>query len=104
MYDMTDFWKNFVLPLLEHLNDLQFFFHLIQVLFNKKKTFQGHCYSTSSMYVLVQYAAPPKNGILLRGIQLTHVQRYSGSTVKIVFSYKICTFHQANTFVALPNA
>jgi hypothetical protein len=34
--------------------------------------------------------------ILLRGIQLTHVHRYRGSTVKMVLSY--------NTFVALPNA
>jgi glucose uptake protein GlcU len=42
--------------------------------------------------------------ILLRGIQLTHVQRYLGSTVKMVFSYKIFTFHEANTFAALPNA
>jgi hypothetical protein len=29
--------------------------------------------------------------ILLRGIQLTHVQRYWGSTVKMVVSYKIFT-------------
>jgi hypothetical protein len=42
--------------------------------------------------------------ILLRGIQLTHVQRYFGSIVEMVFSYKIFTFHEANTFVALPNA
>jgi hypothetical protein len=37
---------------------------------------------------------------LLRGIQLTNVQRYLGSTVKMVLSYKIFTFHEANTFVA----
>jgi hypothetical protein len=42
--------------------------------------------------------------ILLRGIQLTHVQRYLGSNVKMLFSYKTFTFHEANTFVALPNA
>jgi hypothetical protein len=42
--------------------------------------------------------------ILLRGIQLTHVQRYWGSTVKMVFSFKVCTFHEANTCVTLPNA
>jgi hypothetical protein len=41
--------------------------------------------------------------ILLRGIQLTHVQSNWGSSVKMVFSYKICTFHDANTCVALPN-
>jgi hypothetical protein len=40
----------------------------------------------------------------IRGIQLTHVQRYFGSTVKMVFSYQIFTFHESNTFVALPNA
>jgi hypothetical protein len=35
--------------------------------------------------------------ILLRDIQLTHVQCYWGSTVKMVFSYKIfCTCHEAN--------
>jgi hypothetical protein len=39
--------------------------------------------------------------ILLRGIQLTHVQRYLGSTVKIVCSFQ-STFHEANTCVALP--
>jgi hypothetical protein len=38
--------------------------------------------------------------ILLRDIQLTHVQRYCGTTVKMVFSYKIFTFHEANTCVA----
>jgi hypothetical protein len=37
------------------------------------------------------------NTILLRGIQLTIVQRYWGSTVKIMFSYQICTFYEANT-------
>jgi hypothetical protein len=37
--------------------------------------------------------------ILLRGIQLTHVPRYFGSTVKMIFSYKIFPFHEANTFV-----
>jgi hypothetical protein len=42
--------------------------------------------------------------ILLRGIQLTHVPRYWGSTVKIVLQYKIVTFYEANTYVALPNA
>jgi hypothetical protein len=41
--------------------------------------------------------------ILLRGIQLTNVQRYWGSTVKIVFSYEIFNFHEANTRVVLPN-
>jgi hypothetical protein len=34
--------------------------------------------------------------ILLRGIQLTHVQRCWGSTVKMVFSWKFFTFHEAN--------
>jgi hypothetical protein len=42
--------------------------------------------------------------ILLRGIQLTHVQRYWGSTVKMVFSYEIFSVHEVNTCVALPNA
>jgi hypothetical protein len=42
--------------------------------------------------------------ILLRGIQLTNVQRYQGSTVKMVLLYKICTLNEANTCVALPNA
>jgi hypothetical protein len=37
--------------------------------------------------------------ILLRGIQ-----RYWGTTVNMVFSFKIFTFHEANTCVALPNA
>jgi hypothetical protein len=45
-----------------------------------------------------------KIAILLRGIQLTNVQRYRGSTVKMVFSYKICIFYEANTCEALPNA
>jgi hypothetical protein len=44
------------------------------------------------------------SAILLRGIQLTLVQRYWGSTVNIVFSYKIFIFYEANTCVALPNA
>jgi hypothetical protein len=35
------------------------------------------------------------NWILLRGIQLTHVQCYGGSSVKMVFSCKIFTFHEA---------
>jgi hypothetical protein len=34
----------------------------------------------------------------------THAQRYWGSTVKMVFSYKIFTFHEANTCMALANA
>jgi hypothetical protein len=42
--------------------------------------------------------------ILLQGIQLTNVQRYQGSTVKMVLSYKICTLNYVNTYVALPNA
>jgi hypothetical protein len=42
--------------------------------------------------------------ILLRGIQLTHVQRYRGSTVKMELSYKIFTLNEASTCVALPNA
>jgi hypothetical protein len=42
--------------------------------------------------------------ILLRGIQITHVQCYWGSTVKMVFSLQMFTFHEANTCVALPNA
>jgi hypothetical protein len=42
--------------------------------------------------------------ILLRGIQLTNVQRYWGSTVKMVCSCKIFTFYEANTCVALTNA
>jgi hypothetical protein len=42
--------------------------------------------------------------ILLRGIQLTLVHRYWCSTVKMVFSYKIFTFYEASTLVALPNA
>jgi hypothetical protein len=42
--------------------------------------------------------------ILLRGIQLTHVQRNGGSTVKIVLECKIFTLNEANTFVTLPKA
>jgi hypothetical protein len=42
--------------------------------------------------------------ILLHGSQLTNVQRYQGSTVKMVLSYKICSLNYANTCVALPNA
>jgi hypothetical protein len=42
--------------------------------------------------------------ILLRGIQLTNVKRYQGSSVKMVLSYKICTLNEANKSVALPNA
>jgi hypothetical protein len=42
--------------------------------------------------------------ILLHGIQLTDVQRYQGSTMKMVLSYKICTRNDANTCVELPNA
>jgi hypothetical protein len=45
-----------------------------------------------------------RNSILLRGIQLTHVQRYWGLTVKMVLPYKIVTFYEANICVALPNA
>jgi hypothetical protein len=40
---------------------------------------------------------------LLRGIQLTLVQRYWGSTLKMLFSYKFFSFYEANTCVALPN-
>jgi hypothetical protein len=36
-------------------------------------------------------------------IQLTNVQRYWGSIVKMVFSHKRFTFYEANTRVALPN-
>jgi hypothetical protein len=42
--------------------------------------------------------------ILLRGIQLTLVQRYWVPTVRIVFSNKIFTFYNGNKLVALPNA
>jgi hypothetical protein len=42
--------------------------------------------------------------ILLRGIQLTHAQYYWGSTVKMLSSFEIFTFHEANICVALPNA
>jgi hypothetical protein len=42
--------------------------------------------------------------VLPRGIHLTLVQRCWGSTVKMLFSYTIFTFYEANTFVALPNA
>jgi hypothetical protein len=42
--------------------------------------------------------------ILLRGIQLTHVQRYWGSTVKMVLSFKIFTLNEDSTYVALPKA
>jgi hypothetical protein len=35
--------------------------------------------------------------ILLRGIQLTYVQSYQGSTVKMMLSYKIFTLNEANT-------
>jgi hypothetical protein len=35
--------------------------------------------------------------ILLRCIQLTHVQRYRGSTVKMVLSCKIVSLNEANT-------
>jgi hypothetical protein len=42
--------------------------------------------------------------ILLHGIQLTNVQCYQGSTMKMVLSYKICTLNDANTCVELPNA
>jgi hypothetical protein len=45
-----------------------------------------------------------KVSILLRGIQFTHVQRYSGSTVKMVLSNKFFTLNEAITCVALPNA
>jgi hypothetical protein len=40
-------------------------------------------------------ALPSKciNMILLPGIQLSHGQRYLGSTVKMVFSFKIFAFH-----------
>jgi hypothetical protein len=34
--------------------------------------------------------------ILLRGIQLTHVQRYWGSTAKMVFPFKMFTFYETN--------
>jgi hypothetical protein len=42
--------------------------------------------------------------LLLLIIQLTLVQRYGCSTVKMVFSYKFFTFREANTYVSLPNA
>jgi hypothetical protein len=41
--------------------------------------------------------------ILLRGIQLTHVNSYRDSIEKMVLSYRIFTVHEANTCVALPN-
>jgi hypothetical protein len=40
--------------------------------------------------------------ILLRGIQLTHLQRYRGLTVKMVPSYKIFPFNEANTVRGAP--
>jgi hypothetical protein len=42
--------------------------------------------------------------ILLRGIQLTYVQRYWGSTLQMVLTYKIFTLNEAKTCVVLPNA
>jgi hypothetical protein len=39
--------------------------------------------------------------ILLRGIQLTHVQRYRGTNVKMVFSYKLFTFHEASVITTI---
>jgi hypothetical protein len=54
--------------------------------------------------VETQESSSSAKKILLRGIQLTKVQRYWGSIVKMVFSYKMFTFYEANTYVALPNA
>jgi hypothetical protein len=51
-------------------------------------------------FVLIKYFKL----ILLRGIQLAHVQRYRGSTVKMVLSGTILTFNDVNTYVALTNA
>jgi hypothetical protein len=42
--------------------------------------------------------------ILLRGIQLTHVQRYPGSTAKMALSSKIFILNDAISYVAFPNA
>jgi hypothetical protein len=51
------------------------------------------------------YAAYCINWILQRGIQLTHVQHYLGSTVKMVFSKNFSfTFHEAIKCAAVPNA
>jgi hypothetical protein len=55
-------------------------------------------------YILNIYSRAIYEWILLRGIQLTHVQRYWGSTVKMVLSYEIITLNEAITCVALPNA
>jgi hypothetical protein len=38
---------------------------------------------------------------MLHGIQLTNVQRCQGSTVKMVLSYKICTFNDGNTYARI---
>jgi hypothetical protein len=65
--------------------------------FEKKEKIQILCWTRSPDY---EY----KKWILLHGIQLTHVQRYQGSTEKMVLSYKIFTLNEANTYVALPNA
>jgi hypothetical protein len=50
------------------------------------------------------YSIPQVQLILRRGIQLIHVQRYRGSTVKMALSCKILTLNEANTSVSLPNA
>jgi hypothetical protein len=57
---------------------------------------------TVMQYQRVQFVSVV--AILLRGIQLTDVQHYWGTIVKIVLSYTIFAFHEANTCAALPNA
>jgi hypothetical protein len=73
-----------------------------------KKTLNDHMHNSwsaeycicinSDIWTIVHFKT-----ILLRGIQLTHVPRYWGSTGKIVFPNKMFTFDEANTCVALPN-
>jgi hypothetical protein len=57
----------------------------------------GSGYPAPSLQTVFSYGW---RGILLRGIQLTLVQRYRGSTVKMVLSYKIFTFYEVNTLMA----
>jgi hypothetical protein len=55
-------------------------------------------YTEKSVYIYFESES------LLPFSNSAHVQRYWGSTVKMVFSYKIFTFLHATTWVALPNA
>jgi hypothetical protein len=60
--------------------------------------------SRQARILIGQSRSPLPIGILLRDIQLTHVQRSEVQLWKRCFLIKFFTLNEANTLVALPNA